>query len=130
MSCVLAVAYPVFGSDDSGGGDTAAEHQANCDLFGGIYSDENGTGGQCAGLDDQNALCRHVNNPSGAANCGLYFDTMRTCLNVNKPVEFLRQDADSPTGFWAECKEGCPPGERARGTSCASAGVSGAGAGG
>ena len=123
VSCVPTVAYPVFGPGDPGAGDAAANHQANCDLFGGTYSDDNVTGGQCAGLDDQNASCRHV-NPSGAADCGPYFDTMRTCLNVNRPVKSLNPDAASSTGFRAECKEACPSGERARGTSCASAGVS------
>ena len=115
--------YPVFGSDLGAGG-AAAAHQANCELFGGTYNGDKPAIVRCAGLDDNNAECLHVNS-FGGATCGALFDAMRTCLNVNRPVKFLKPDAaGGPAGLRAECKDACPSGERARGTSCAPAAAS------
>ena len=112
--------YPVFGSD-FGAGEGAAAHQANCELFGGVYNGANPAIVRCAHLDENNAECLHV-SPFGAATCGRQFDTMRTCLNVNRPVKFLKPDAASSTGLRAECKDACSSGERARGILCLAAG--------
>ena len=115
--------YPVFGSDLGAGGGAAA-HQANCELFGGTYNGDKPAIVRCAGLDDNNAECLHVNS-FGGATCGALFDAMRTCLNVNRPVKFLKPAAaGGPAGLRAECKDACPSGERARGTSCAPAAAS------
>ena len=86
--------YPVFGDDDLWAGGTAAENRVNCELFGGTYivSDKDQ---QCVGLDDSNADCYHESPfPPLPPTCGPAFNAMRTCLNVNKPVQFLKPDGD------------------------------------
>ena len=111
-----APTYPIFG-DDLEAGASQAENQANCELFGGTYDSGDD---ECQALDTNAATCLHY-NPFGDATCGAAFDTMRTCLNANKPVDALQPSTTSPTGLRAVCQAACPAGQRAQGTSCVAA---------
>ena len=109
-----APVYPIFGTDLAAG-ETLADNEANCELYGGTYV---GASDECTELDDAGGKCLHFNPLTNIPTCGPNFDTMRNCLNINKPVELLRPDSSSPTGIEAVCKDACPTGQRAQGKSC------------
>ena len=126
--------YPLFDTAaDPGAGANAAEHQANCELFGGTYETTTISGDRkvCARLHaaydpaaPDFASCEHVTVVDAPPTCGAQFNAMRECLINNKPVANI-VSAGSNSEIVAHCGAVCPTGQTAKGAACEPALVSG-----
>ena len=137
----VVVSYPEFSTlplisggslAQLGAGADAAEHQKNCELFGGVYEATGLSGARltCARLSAEYdaaqfnfASCEHEEVGGAPPNCGVQFNAMRACLIANKPVLSI---VDDGTGaLEANCGDVCPDGQLAKAGACTQLLVSG-----
>ena len=132
-SIPAGVSYPTFDTaSNPGAGANAAEHQANCELFGGTYEATGLSSGRltCARLSaEYDAVafnfvsCEHVVVAGATPTCGAQFNAMRACLVANKPVLAIVDDGTG--GLEATCGDVCADGEVAKAGACTTPSVSG-----